>query len=339
VSRIHPGMHPTASDGAGASRRLVPRGRDDTVQARLADERRTIDRALSQFLDTLETCPADLRDAMRHPLFAGGKRLRPILVRAAAEVGGTAPDAVLPAACAVEAVHTYSLVHDDLPAMDDSPTRRGLPTCHVLFGEAAAVLAGDALQAFAFDLLARNAEVPGIPARRVVLAIGELAGGIGACGMVGGQMLDLRASAPPDGIAPGGAGRAETGSTREQLHRMHAMKTGALIRASLRIGALLGGASADAVDVLGRYGEHLGLAFQIVDDILDVAGDETALGKAVGSDAAHAKLTFPGVYGLAASRRLAEEATAQALAALDRFGPDRADWLRTLANFLLARDR
>jgi geranylgeranyl pyrophosphate synthase len=312
LSRTRPDLRPTLVTDAAAG-----------VPALLADERRVVDRALEHFLGTLHGCPPELRDAMRHPLFAGGKRLRPILVRAAADVAGLGADAVLPAACATELVHTYSLVHDDLPAMDDSPTRRGLPTCHVLYGEAAAVLAGDALQAFAFEVLARNADVPGVDPARVVRATAELARGIGAEGMTGGQMLDLLAG----GSRP----------VPETLRRMHRMKTGALICACLRIGALIGGAGDGDADALGLYGAHLGLAFQIVDDILDVAGDEATLGKSVGADAAHEKITFPLVYGLAASRQLAEDATAQAIAALDRFG-GRGRRLRDLAVFLLARD-
>jgi geranylgeranyl diphosphate synthase, type II len=320
------------------------------VPALLADERRIVDRALEHFLGTLHDCPPELRDAMRHPLFAGGKRLRPILVRAAADVAGLGADAALPAACATELVHTYSLVHDDLPAMDDSPTRRGLPTCHVLYGEAAAVLAGDALQAFAFEVLARNADVPGVDPARVVRATAELARGIGAEGMTGGQMLDLLAAGDgrayrdlvPEG-GDGGASRRVVPRQRdsrpvpEALRRIHRMKTGALLCACLRIGALIGGAGDADAEALGLYGAHLGLAFQIVDDILDVAGDEATLGKSVGADAAHAKITFPLVYGLAASRQLAEDATAQAIAALDRFG-GRGQRLRDLAVFLLARD-
>lgn len=296
----------------------------EAVEARLAGLRGIIERALDQFLVPDDESPEQVLRAMRHSVFAGGKRLRPILVLAGAEVAGMAAEAVLPAACAVELIHTYSLVHDDLPAMDDSPTRRGRPTCHVVYGEANAVLAGDALHAFAFELLARNAEVPEIPADRVVRAIGEVARGIGTRGMVGGQVLDLLAS------------KERTAAV--DVHRTHRLKTGSLIRACVGIGGILGGAPAGDLDVLGRYGKHVGLAFQVVDDILDVVGEEGELGKGTGSDAAHAKITFPSVFGLEASRRLAQEATSQAILALEPLG-NRGRWLRDLSMFLLGRDR
>jgi geranylgeranyl diphosphate synthase, type II len=294
------------------------------VEARLAADRRAIEGALGQFLRADGRSQELLQEAMRRSVFAGGKRLRPILVIAGAEVSGMPAEAVLPAACAIEMVHTYSLIHDDLPAMDNSPTRRGQPTCHVLYGDAVAILAGDALHALAFELLARNAEVSGVPADRSVRALAELATGIGIRGMVGGQMRDLLA-----------AGKPLVGADVQEIHRL---KTGALIRASVRIGGILGGAPPDELDALTRYGTHVGLAFQIVDDILDIVGEEAKLGKGTGSDAAQAKITFPSVFGLAASRQLAYDATAQAMRALEPLGP-RARWLRDLSIYLLARDR
>jgi geranylgeranyl diphosphate synthase type II len=308
----------------------------DAVQARLARDREAVERALDAFLPPADLQagttssqsdgepPRPLYDAMRHSVFGGGKRLRPILVLAAAEVAGGAPATVLPAACAVELIHTYSLVHDDLPAMDDSPTRRGRPACHVLYGDAVAVLAGDALHAYAFELMARNAEIPGITATRVVRAIGELASAIGSGGMVGGQVLDLLA--------------AGTQVAAADVRRIHRLKTGALLRACLRIGGILGGAPADTLEALSRYGDEVGLAFQIVDDILDVVGEQGKLGKGTGSDAAQAKITFPLVFGLADSRCLAREATERAVRALEPLG-DRGRWLLDLAVFLLSRDR
>jgi geranylgeranyl diphosphate synthase type II len=294
------------------------------VEARLAADRRAVEAALGQFLRADGSSHEQLLEAMRHSVFAGGKRLRPILVLAGGEVGGMPAETVLPAACAVEMIHTYSLIHDDLPAMDNSPTRRGLPTCHVLYGDAAAILAGDALHALAFELLARNAEVPGVPADRVVRAVAELADGIGIRGMVGGQIRDLLA-----------AGRPLVGADVQEIHRL---KTGALIRASIRIGGILGGVSPDELDALTRYGIHVGLAFQIVDDILDVVGEEAKLGKSTGGDAAQAKITFPSVFGLAASQQLAQDATGEAMRALEPLGR-RARWLRDLSLHLLARDR
>jgi geranylgeranyl diphosphate synthase type II len=294
------------------------------VEARLAEQSRLVERALEQYLSPGDESPQDVHQAMRHSVFAGGKRLRPILVLAGAEVAGSPPESVLPAACAVELIHTYSLIHDDLPAMDNSPTRRGRPTCHVLFGDAIAVLAGDALHALAFELLAKNAEVPGVPAGRVVHAIAEVTRAIGTHGMVGGQGLDLLAV----------RGSAAAVDVRE----IHRLKTGSLIEACVRIGGILGGAAPEDLEPLGRYGGQLGLAFQIVDDILDVVGEEAKLGKGTGNDAAQAKVTFPSVFGEAGSRRMAQEATHQAVLALEPLGA-RGRWLGDLAAFLLSRDR
>jgi geranylgeranyl diphosphate synthase type II len=293
------------------------------IEVFLAEHGRLVEDALDRFLPSADTPPQLVHRAMRHSVFAGGKRLRPILVIAAAGVAGMGPRGVLPSACAVELVHTYSLIHDDLPAMDNSPTRRGRPTCHVLFGEAVAVLAGDALHALAFELFVRNAD-SGSPPARVVRAIGELTRGIGTEGMVGGQVLDLLSVSGPQG--------------EENVRQIHRLKTGSLIRACLRIGGILGGAPAADLEVLGRYGEHLGLAFQIIDDILDVVGEEAKLGKQTGSDTSLAKVTFPSVFGLGRSRQLAEEATREAVLALEPL-EDRGDRLRDLAMFLLRRER
>jgi geranylgeranyl diphosphate synthase, type II len=314
---------PRVSDVQAGAFPSLPREAMGGVATRLGDQRRAVEQALDQFTTAGDDSPPQVHQAMRHSTFAGGKRVRPILVLAGAEVMGMPAQAVLPAACAVELVHTYSLIHDDLPAMDNSPTRRGLPTCHVLHGEAMAVLAGDALHALAFELLARTTEISGIPANRVVRAIAEVAGGIGTRGMVGGQVLDILASQEPAAAA--------------DVRRIHRLKTGSLIRASVRVGGILGGAPAEDLDALSRYGDSVGLAFQIVDDILDVVGEESKLGKSTGSDAAQAKITFPGVFGLAVSRRLAQEATTQAMLALEPLG-ERGRWLHDLALFLLSRD-
>jgi geranylgeranyl diphosphate synthase type II len=313
LSRLPAGSCPPPDEGALQA-----------LEARLAEHGRLIEEALHRSLESADSPPQDVHQAMRHSVFAGGKRLRPILVLAGADVAGVAPKPVLPAACAVELIHTYSLIHDDLPAMDNSPTRRGRPTCHVVFGEAIAVLAGDALHALAFELLARNADLPGMPPARVVRAIAEVTRAIGTQGMVGGQVLDLLA-------ARGSVGAAE-------VRDIHRLKTGSLMQACVRIGGILGGAPPGDLDALGRYGECLGLSFQIVDDILDVVGEEAKLGKETGSDAAQAKVTFPAVFGLEASRQLAAQATAQAVQALEPLGP-RGRWLRDLATFLLDRER
>jgi geranylgeranyl diphosphate synthase, type II len=280
--------------------------------------RKLVDEALQQWLPCEPAVPEPVAAAMRYSLFAGGKRLRPMLVLATAEscADATGSDAdrarelALPAACAIEMIHTYSLVHDDLPAMDDDTMRRGRPTSHVVFGEGMAILAGDGLLTEAFALLAREPHggSPDLQARklRVVEIVADAAG---AAGMVGGQALDLAAAAP-------GAPRFD----RDALRAMHARKTGALIRAAARAGATMAGADDVLLEAVDEYGEAIGLAFQIVDDILDVEGASADLGKTAGKDAAAGKPTYPALYGLAASRTLAAECVGRATAALDRGG-------------------
>ncbi|HTM33946.1 MAG TPA: farnesyl diphosphate synthase [Vicinamibacterales bacterium] len=248
--------------------------------------------------------PAVIVEAMRYSLLAGGKRLRPLLVLAAAEAvaGADADEArrhALPAACAVEMIHTYSLIHDDLPAMDDDSLRRGRPTSHVVFGEGMAILAGDGLQAEAFAVLSRLPDTsdPVLVSRklRALLVVAEAAGAIG---MVGGQAVDL--AADPTHTRPDGSVPAPLGAT--QLADMHARKTGALIRASVLAGAIIGGAEAETLSALDRYARQIGLAFQIVDDILDVEGASADLGKTAGKDAAAGKPTYVSLYGLDGAR-------------------------------------
>jgi len=286
------------------------------VGAWLDTRRREVDEALARCLPSPPACPDRVAEAMRYSLFAGGKRLRPILALAAAEAVAQhdrgSPDAAralaLPAACAIELIHTYSLVHDDLPAMDDDTLRRGRPTNHVVFGEGLAILAGDALLTEAFALLARepadDGRIADLAARKL-RTIAVVADAAGACGMVGGQAIDLDA-----------AGRGASFDA-DGLRAMHAKKTGALIRAAAAAGAIMAGADAPALDAIAKYSAELGLAFQIVDDILDVEGASADLGKTAGKDAAAGKPTYPAVYGLDASRRLAAECVARALAALD----------------------
>jgi geranylgeranyl diphosphate synthase type II len=285
-----------------------------------------IDEALSRYLPTPPEYPRVLYEAMRYSLDAGGKRLRPILTLAAAEtVAGTgysAQEAIedaLPAACAVELIHTYSLIHDDLPAMDDDSLRRGRPTNHVVYGEGMAILAGDGLLTEAFALLAAEPRDPALAARKI-RTIQTIAVAAGGGGMVGGQAIDL--------LAVGS-------STFDQysLQDMHARKTGALIRAAAVAGAIMGGGSDEEIRAVDEYGRHLGLAFQIVDDILDVEGDAKDLGKTAGKDAKAGKPTYPSTYGLDASRRLAAEHHDAAVAALQLTGlqksrlADIADWV------------
>jgi geranylgeranyl diphosphate synthase type II len=272
-----------------------------------------VEAALDRFLPAPPACPPIVSEAMRYSLFAGGKRLRPILTLAAADAvapGDGSLEAALPAACAVEMIHTYSLIHDDLPAMDDDSLRRGRPTLHVVYGDGIAVLAGDGLQAEAFALAAREpaGEDPALIARklRVVALLAEAAG---ATGMVGGQAIDLQA-----------AGRVPTGRTTldaDGLRAMHARKTGALIRVAAVSGAIIAGGSESAIAAVDRFATELGLAFQIVDDILDVEGSAAQLGKTAGKDAAASKPTYPALYGLEASRRLAAGCVERAQAALE----------------------
>jgi geranylgeranyl diphosphate synthase type II len=275
-------------------------------------DQKTLERAalveeyLDRYLPPESAPPATLSRAVRYSLFAGGKRLRPALVLGAAEaVGGNLEDA-LPAAAAFEMIHTYSLIHDDLPSMDDDSLRRGRPTSHVVFGEAIAILAGDALQSHAFAVLADPLPPCRVPAERRLRALAELAKASGASGMVGGQVFDLESE-----------GKRVDAATLERIHRH---KTGALIRAAARVGAILGGAGEDDVDRLTRFGEEAGLAFQIVDDILDVEGSAQTLGKSAGKDARSGKATYPLVHGIEEARLRADELVSSALRRLEPFG-------------------
>jgi geranylgeranyl diphosphate synthase type II len=301
------------------------------LEAYLAGRTRQVEAALQALLPAEDAFPGVVHRAMRYSVFAGGKRLRPLLVTAAAEAVGGAVDPVLPTACAVELIHTYSLIHDDLPSMDNSATRRGRPTCHVVFGEAVAVLAGDALHALAFELLAQGS--PAVPAAMVLRVVREVAESIGTQGMVGGQVLDLlgerRADLPALEGWPGEAGAA--------VHDIHLRKTAALVRASVRAGALLSGASAAELEALSRFGQRVGLAFQIIDDVLDEVGEAGRLGKDVQRDAVASKLTFPAVHGIAASRAIAATLTAEGVQALEPLG-ERRQPLADLAEWLLRRD-
>jgi geranylgeranyl pyrophosphate synthase len=280
----------------------------------LSRRRAEVDEALLRFIPAPPACPAGLYEAMRYSLDAGGKRLRPILTLAAADAiaDGTrssesAITAALPAACAIELIHTYSLIHDDLPSMDDDSLRRGRPTNHIVHGEGMAILAGDGLLTEAFALMA--AEPPDTAlAGRKIRAIRAVAMAAGACGMAGGQAIDLLA-----------VGAAATFTT-QSLADMHARKTGALIRAAAVAGAIMAGGTEDGIDAVDEYGRHLGLAFQIVDDILDVEGEPAMLGKSVGKDAKAGKPTYPSIYGLDEARRLAAEHHRGAVAALTKVG-------------------
>jgi geranylgeranyl diphosphate synthase, type II len=292
----------------------------------LRQARRRVDEALDRYLPAVDAapgalCPARLAEAMRYSTLAGGKRLRPVLCLLAAEACGGDPDAALPAACALELVHTYSLIHDDLPAMDDDDLRRGRPTCHKAFDEATAVLAGDGLLTLAFELVARHVA----PAGAAAGCVRVLAQAAGPEGMVGGQMADLQAEGRSDGTAAA-------------LEAIHRRKTGALLRAPLRMGAIIAGAAPPIIDALDTYGRAVGLAFQIVDDLLDVQGDEAKLGKRVHKDSGLGKWTYPAFLGVDGSRRKARQLADEAVAALAPLG-EHAATLRALALDLLERDR
>ena len=262
-----------------------------------------------------------LSEAMRYSLMAGGKRLRPNLCLAAVEaVGGNAEDALTPA-CALEMIHTYSLIHDDLPAMDDDELRRGKPTCHIAFDEATAILAGDALLTMAFEILA---SMPGCRPERCVEVTRIVAAAAGSCGMVQGQMLDM--------LSQGAA------LSLEQLEHLHSLKTGAMIEASLAVGGLLADGNPLQIEALRAFGRRVGLAFQVVDDILNIEGDPAVMGKAAGTDQLRRKNSYPGLLGLAKSREFAQNLVHQAIEAIDEFG-DRAEALRAIACYVLERHK
>jgi len=271
----------------------------------------------------LSQAPPALLEAMRYSLLGGGKRLRPVLVIAAAGLFGVPAERVMPTACALELIHTYSLLHDDLPAMDDDDLRRGRPTNHKVYGEAMAILAGDALLTLAFELAGRQALVPGVSAAQAARVVAQIAIGAGPAGMVGGQVEDLAWE-----------GRA---AAEEQLVRIHRLKTGALIRASVRCGAIVGGADEVSLCQLDAYAQHFGLAFQIQDDVLDVAGDATKTGKGVGRDQKHQKSTYVSLFGLEGARERARTEVAAAQYALTGFG-QRSDALATLVQFVIDRE-
>jgi geranylgeranyl diphosphate synthase type II len=301
------------SDISAGERRTVP------VKVFLEETAKLVEEFLDRALLPAGTYPPPLADAMRYSVFAGGKKLRPALAVAASDCLGGERTAVLPVAAALEMIHTYSLIHDDLPAMDNDEYRRGKPTCHRQFGEAAAILAGDALLTQAFSVVAGS---EALPAERNVRIVCEIAAACGPEGLIGGQVADLNA--------------AGNDIELPALEYIHTHKTGALLLASVRCGAIAAGGDGQDLKDLGAYGRRVGLGFQIVDDILDIEGDPAETGKATGRDHRHQKATYPALFGIEYSRQRARELVEEALDALRRYGPE-AESLRGLARFIEER--
>ena len=294
---------------------------EDFLEAYLSDRQKIVDEALQRYLSDEDGVPHDLHNAMRYSVFAGGKRIRPILCLAALEACGGDMAPAMPVACALELIHTYSLIHDDLPAMDNDDFRRGKPTSHKVFGEALAILAGDALLTEAFVLLSR-AEKVRLAAEKRLAVIQEIANAAGVAGMVGGQALDIRTG--------------KNSPDFEGLQCIHRLKTGALIAVAVKAGAILAGANDDKIQSLNVYGSHLGIAFQIADDILNVEGDSRLMGKQTGSDVASGKVTYPTLLGLENAKTKLVEHVESAVAAIETFD-SRALPLRVIARYIMER--
>ena len=292
-------------------------------QQYFATRREAVESFLAEYMEGNGIGSDALRDAMKHTLFSGGKRFRPILTIAAAEVFGKYMDTVMPAACALELIHTYSLIHDDLPSMDDDDFRRGKPTSHKVFGEGMAILAGDALLTAAFHLFARNRQVSGVTEGQVLDVISDVAHACGPAGMVGGQATDIESTG--------------TELDSEQIETMDRLKTGALIGVSARVGAILAGASKSDTDSITRYGQYLGMAFQISDDLLDAVGDESKMGKRLRKDKEKQKNSLVRALGLDGARERARQYIREAKLALQPFG-EKASVLGELADLVLNRE-
>jgi len=288
----------------------------------MAARRELVNAALDKYLTFGRSVPPDIVKPMRYTVLNGGKRLRPVLVIAGAELFDVGCESVIPAACGIELIHTFSLVHDDLPCMDNDDMRRGRATAHKKFGETMAVLAGDALLTYAFVLIAENGSIPGVSADRVVRAGREIADACGPAGMVGGQVLDIQS----EGVR----------LDMEQLRELHRAKTGRLISVCLRTGAILAGAPEPDIEIVTKYADAIGLAFQIIDDILDEIGDEMTLGKPVGSDQARGKTTYPSLVGVETAQQTARSIVDEAKAHLAVYG-ERATHLCAIADFIVER--
>lgn len=288
----------------------------------LEQKRVEVDRFLDQAAPPAAVPPTTLHDGLRYSLMAGGKRVRPILTIASAEAIGTTAPGLMPVACSLELIHTYSLIHDDLPSMDNDDFRRGKPTNHKVYGEAMAILAGDALLTMAFDMISRPDLMKGCDPVRQVRIIQELASGSGSMGMVGGQVFDIQAENQDIDLST--------------LQNIHKHKTGMLIRAAVRMGAIAAGASDRQLDDLTGYAEDIGLAFQIADDVLNVTGTRDELGKNPNTDAERGKKTYPTFFGVDGARKLAEDCVTRAINRLSSFGPP-ADPLREIARYITSR--
>ena len=304
----------------------------------LSRNRKLVDAALVNVFHELDR-QRELVQAMTHSLMAGGKRVRPALALATAGALGADPLIALPASCAIEMIHTYSLIHDDLPAMDDDDLRRGVPTCHKQFSEATAILAGDGLLTHAFHILAAPGSCFKIypDAETRLILVEKISAAAGINGMVEGQMLDMQAENNPENLPLNSPGALA------HLKKIHRHKTGAMIEVSVASGAISTGADKDALNALGTYAENIGLAFQVMDDILNVEGDPKVMGKAVGSDALHDKLTFPAILGLEESKIFSKQLVTDALAALDSYKKTafkkNSEPLRAIAGYIINRNR
>ncbi len=290
------------------------------LEADLLALRQRVNARLAEYVAPVADCPDKLRESMAYSLLAGGKRLRPVLVLLACDACGGSVESALPVACAIEMVHTYSLIHDDLPAMDDDDFRRGRPTNHKVFGEAMAILAGDALLTLAFEITARDIQ----PAAVAAACCADLASAAGSCGMVAGQVADIEAENSPIG-------------SLDQLEAIHRRKTGRLLSSAVTLGARVAQANANLINRLEEFGKRVGLAFQIADDLLDVTGDAAKLGKGVGKDASLGKMTYPALLGIEESRRKADILINEACVLLEPLGP-RSCRLAELARFVTQRD-
>jgi len=298
------------------------------LEAALTGHRARVNSALQRYLAFDDDCPAQLREGIEYSVMAGGKRLRPILLLMACEACGGDVERAIPAACAIEMVHTYSLIHDDLPAMDDDELRRGRPTNHVVFGEANAILAGDALLARAFEIIGRDVDPPEVAAVCCV----DLASAAGASGMVGGQVADLESEqrAPTDS-------NGDTQGDLQLLQSIHRRKTGQLLLSALTMGARIADADNATLEAVRNYGKCVGLAFQIADDLLDTSGDASKMGKGTKKDSGRGKLTYPGLLGANESRRRAKQLIDEACHSIHRLG-EKAECLEALAHFVIERD-